>query len=63
MICTRPDLCHSISVLSIYMSNPGKLHWEALKWLLKYIKCTEYEGLVYNGDQKGVELVGYMNYD
>ncbi|KAL2465401.1 Reverse transcriptase Ty1/copia-type domain-containing protein [Abeliophyllum distichum] len=31
MVCTKPDVAHSISVLSSYMSNPGPSHWEALK--------------------------------
>nr|GEV88429.1 reverse transcriptase domain-containing protein [Tanacetum cinerariifolium] len=31
MICTRPDLAHGISVVSRYMHNPGKMHWEAVK--------------------------------
>ena len=26
MVCTRPDLAHAISVLSRYMSNPGREH-------------------------------------
>ena len=31
MVCARPDIAHAISVLSRYMSNPGKPHWEAVK--------------------------------
>lgn len=26
IVCTRPDLAHSLSVVSKYMSNPGKEH-------------------------------------
>ena len=26
MICTRPDIAHAVSVVSWYMSNPGKEH-------------------------------------
>ena len=32
MICTRPDLAHAISITSRYMADPGKEHWNALKW-------------------------------
>ena len=63
MICTRPDLAHSISLLSKYMSNPGRSHWEALKWLLRYIKGTVNEGLVYHSSKKGVELTGFVDSD
>lgn len=33
MVCTRPDLAH-VSLVSRYLSNPGKAHWEATKWIL-----------------------------
>ncbi|XP_022863886.1 uncharacterized protein LOC111383922 [Olea europaea var. sylvestris] len=38
MICTRSDLDFAVSTLSRYMANLGPEHWEALKWLLKYLK-------------------------
>ncbi|XP_070023411.1 secreted RxLR effector protein 161-like [Nicotiana sylvestris] len=28
MICTRPDIAHVVGVVSRYMSDPGKDHWE-----------------------------------
>lgn len=31
MICIRPNLAYPMSVLSRYMKNLGKAHWEALK--------------------------------
>lgn len=40
MICTRPGLAHSISVVSRYMASPRKYHWEALKWVLRYLKSS-----------------------
>ncbi|CAJ2645710.1 unnamed protein product [Trifolium pratense] len=35
MICTRPDIGHAVGVVSRFMSNPGKAHWEAVKWILR----------------------------
>ena len=29
MVCTRRDLSHAMSVVSRYIHNPGKDHWEA----------------------------------
>jgi len=34
MVCTRPDLVYAISTVSRFMSNSGKQHWEAVKWVL-----------------------------
>ena len=38
MVCTRPDLADVVSVMSCYMHNPGKNHWEAMKWIFCYVK-------------------------
>ena len=37
MVCTRPDLSQAVSR---YMYDPGQGHWEAVKWILRYIKGT-----------------------
>lgn len=39
-MCTRPIISHTMGVVSRYMSNPGKQHWEAVKWILRYISGT-----------------------
>ncbi|KAJ0555551.1 putative RNA-directed DNA polymerase [Helianthus annuus] len=31
MVCTRPDIAHAVGVVSRFMSNPGREHWEAVK--------------------------------
>ncbi|XP_057779777.1 secreted RxLR effector protein 161-like [Salvia miltiorrhiza] len=65
MICTRPDLSHAISVTSRYMSEPGKTHWEALKWILRYMRKTSDFGILFeqtNESQKSV-LIGYVDSD
>nr|GEZ52046.1 retrovirus-related Pol polyprotein from transposon TNT 1-94 [Tanacetum cinerariifolium] len=38
MVCTRPDIAYAVSVVSRYLANPGKSHWEAVKWILKYLR-------------------------
>lgn len=42
---TRPDLAYVISFLSRFMSNPEKLYWAWLKWLIRYIAGTLSIGL------------------
>ena len=37
-VCTRPDIAHAVGVVSRYMSRPGKQYWEAVKWILRYLR-------------------------
>ena len=61
MTCTRPDIAHAMRVVSRYMSNPGKQHWEAVKWILRYLRGTKDRVLCFKG--KGLELHGYVDSD
>ena len=45
---TRPDITFVVNKLCKYMSNPGPVHWQALKHLLRYLKGTAHVGLFYN---------------
>ncbi|KAH7852964.1 hypothetical protein Vadar_031538 [Vaccinium darrowii] len=45
MVCTRPDLAQAVSMVSRYMHDPGKVHWQAAKWILRYILGTVNLGL------------------
>ncbi|RVW42242.1 Retrovirus-related Pol polyprotein from transposon TNT 1-94 [Vitis vinifera] len=38
MECTRPDIAHAVGVVSRFTSRLGKQHWEAVKWILRYLK-------------------------
>ena len=49
MVCTRPDLSYVVSLLSRLMGNSSKVHWHALKWVLRYINGTLGKGLVFGG--------------
>ena len=62
MVCTRPDISHAVRVVSRYMHNPGKDHWQVVKWILRYIHNTVDVGLVF--EQKDSQyLVGYCDSD
>ncbi|KAL0357996.1 UNVERIFIED_CONTAM: Retrovirus-related Pol polyprotein from transposon TNT 1-94 [Sesamum calycinum] len=41
MVCTRPDLAHVVSKICKCMSKPGRHHWEAIKWIFRYLKGGE----------------------
>ncbi|XP_019418558.1 PREDICTED: uncharacterized protein LOC109329342, partial [Lupinus angustifolius] len=64
MICTRPDIAQAVSVVSRYMASPGKVHWKAVKWIMRYLKGTMDIGLLY-GKVKGVgsKVIGYVDSD
>ena len=36
MVCTRPNIAHAVGVVSRFLENPGKEHWKAVKWILRY---------------------------
>ena len=40
MNSTRPDIAYSVSRLSRYTSSPGRVHWNALIRVLRYLKYT-----------------------
>lgn len=64
MVCSRPDLAHSLSVVSGYMSNPGKVHWDALKWILRYLEGTQNKGLLDSKYDKTKNcIVGFVDFD
>jgi transposase InsO family protein len=50
-IATRPDISHAVNEVSRYMKNPGIKHWEAVKHILRYLKGTADQSLVYSGKQ------------
>ena len=63
IVCTRPDLLQAVLMISRYMHDPGRSHWEAVKWVLRYIKGTIDVGLVFEkysiGEQERVKYVDY----
>jgi hypothetical protein len=38
---TCPDIAFAVVTLSQFMWNPGKVHWEASKQALRYLKATD----------------------
>ncbi|XP_042043367.1 secreted RxLR effector protein 161-like [Salvia splendens] len=63
MLCTRPDLSHAISLTSRYMADPGSTHWQALKWIMKYLVGTQDLGLLFCTADGEDELIGYCDAD
>jgi hypothetical protein len=38
MVCTRPNIPHTVGVVRRYMNNLCKEHWEAVKCILGYLR-------------------------
>ena len=49
-ILTRPDIAYAASVSARFNSNPGPLHWKAVKHLFRYLKGTVELKLAYGPD-------------
>ena len=61
MVCTRPDIVHAVGVVSKFMSRPRKQHWEAVKWILRYLKGSSDTSLYFTG--ASLKLQGYVDAD
>lgn len=61
MVCTRPDISQAVSMVSRYMENPGKIHWQAVKWILRYLCGTSNTCLEFGKNNK--TLVGFVDSD
>ena len=61
MVCTRLDIAYAVGVVSKFMSRPGKQHWEAVKWILRYLKGSSDTCLCFTG--ASLKLQGYVDAD
>ncbi|XP_070677997.1 secreted RxLR effector protein 161-like [Malus domestica] len=65
MVCTRPDIAHAVGLVSRFMHNPGKMHWEAAKWILRYLHGTRNTGICFERNDRGIGKfsTGYVDSD
>jgi hypothetical protein len=61
MVCIRPDIAHAVGVVSRYMNNPGKEHWEEVKWILSYLRGISTHALCFGVSD--TFLQGYVDSD
>lgn len=61
---SRPDVAHSMSMVSRYMADLGRMHWEALKWIMRYMRGTANLELMFERTtQVRDPLQGYVDSD
>ena len=61
-LATRPDIAFASSILGQFAQNPGRIHWEALKRIMRYLKGTSELELVLGG-KPGGGLSAYSDAD
>ena len=61
MVCIRSDIAHEVGVVNRFMSRIGKQHWEAVKWILRYLKGSLDTCLCFTG--ASLKLQGYVDAD
>ncbi|OAE33501.1 hypothetical protein AXG93_1467s1030 [Marchantia polymorpha subsp. ruderalis] len=60
----KPDIAFAMGKVSRYMSNPWKVHWEAVKWIMKHLKSILDYGLLFDGLLDNAKsLFGYVDVD
>ena len=47
MVCTRLDIAHAAGIVSRFMHNLGREHWNAVKWILRYLCGTRDKGICF----------------
>ncbi|CAM6103364.1 unnamed protein product [Calypogeia fissa] len=64
MVCTRLDISHAVRLVSRYMANPGKMHWEAIKWILRYLRGTSKISLLFDAQGDSARsVIDYVDFD
>ncbi|SCZ99816.1 BZ3500_MvSof-1268-A1-R1_C100g00547 [Microbotryum saponariae] len=59
---TRPDIAFAVSYLARFANNPGRRHWIAVKHILRYLRATYRDELVYAcGETRITGVVGYSD--
>ena len=63
-VWSRPDIAYAVSELSRFVSEPFKVHWQAAKYLLRYLGGTRDVCLSYSsGSKRDNVLWGYCDSD
>ena len=59
---TRPDISFPVSVVSQFLQSPCDSHWDAVIRILRYIKSTPGQGVLYE-NRGHTQVIGYTDAD
>ena len=62
LVATRPDISHAVGVISRFMHNPGRSHWNAVKHVFRYLAGTKDHDILF-GLNSTSGVVGYTDSD
>ena len=60
-VATRPDISFAVSTLSRFLDNPGRIHWEAVKRIFRYLSGTRDLELTYGVERH--DMLGFTDAD
>jgi transposase InsO family protein len=63
MTCTRPDLAFVVTRLSQHLANPTDVDWITVKHVLRYIKGSVNQKLLYTKSKDQLKLEGFSDSD
>ena len=61
MTCTKLNVAYSLEVVSRYQLDPGENHWKVKKIILKYLRNTKNQWLVY--EESDLKLIRYTDFN
>jgi len=62
MIGSRPDLAYPVGMISRFMGKPIMTHWQAVKWVLRYVQGSLDTILRYKAEEE-FKVIGYCDSD
>lgn len=60
---TRPDIAFAVGNVARFCSEPTKVHFSAVKRIMRYLKGTQDLGLLYHKHSTALSCVGYSDAD
>lgn len=63
-VATRPDITYAVNVCSRFNTNPGIKHWNAAKYILRYLRGTSTVGLTFVASkEKNITIAAFSDSD
>jgi hypothetical protein len=62
-VLTRPDIVYAVNQASRFLANPGPKHWEAVKRILRYLRGTPDDGIIYTRSPSTNLVDGFSDSD
>ena len=61
MIYTIPNIAHTMGIVCRFMTNLGKIHWDAVKWIFRYLNGTKDKCQLFKNN--ALILFGFVDVD